>query len=154
MARTIETRNIGDNIALTDAQHSAMEKLGAKHGYEIIFRGRFGYIFTELGVWRVCGTEQGLGLKHHNFLRGNAAADNHRVFNSGDYHYQRDRRDFTDIQEIFDYIIRHDKSKALEEKGIEHMPAYTRKQRKWKRDAILRQRRRDLHKLYQLFDQI
>ncbi len=94
------------------------------------------------------------GIKHHNYLRGPVTEINWNLKNSKNWHFQKDRAVFIDIQPVFLYIERHDESKKLEEKGIAFMPSHTRNQRKWIRDARNRQRKNSVKRVYDIFDQI
>ena len=139
-------------------QKTPFEILGKyclKYGYGFKSSHTNAYIATPIGVWRVRYLEDGvLGLMHHNFLKGCGCIENakpNHLYESSYYHYQHDKRIFTSPDALIMYIMRHDTSRRLEKQGVKYMPAATRKQKKWKKQADNRRRRREIRRLEHIF---
>ncbi len=138
-----------------------------QYGYKAVNQSYFTYIATPVGVWRFCPVmaDNGsyvLSLMHHNFLHDINAldemSDDDNIFRRElcrhNFHFQHDRKEFANVECLFTYINRHDKSKQHELEDISRMPRNTKNQRKWHRHAENRKRRREIRNVYAIIESL
>lgn len=137
-----------------------------RYGYRIVHQDTFTFVATPIGLWRFCPVTVGekyiFSLMHHNFIHDINALDNmsdddnifRRELSRHNFHFQHDKREFTDIECLFAYINRHDRSKMLELDDISKMPKNTKNQRKWRRHAENRKRRREIRNVYAIIESL
>ena len=123
-------------------------KIEKKNNLKIMYDGKTDtlYITTEIGAWKIFKVEKlGLLLYHRNFYLGNE--DLTQLINSK-YHRQKDVGITKTLDQIVNYIRKHDTAKMLINAGeIKRLPKSTKKERKYYRAAIAKDLRRK-HKSY------
>ncbi len=168
-----KSRTVSDVIEFKDfsqtkAVTAICEKKGWKYRFVTLGKGfdMYGNSFcpdwilvsTDLGFWKIVKnrSREGFKLLHHNYLKGLGVLDeeNKWMRHLEYFHVQRDKQEFSSVHGALCYIERHDKSRKNELEGVHQMPTHTKNQRKWKRHAQNRQRKREVRRVYDLFDML
>jgi hypothetical protein len=117
-------------------------KIEKKKNLKIMYDGKTDtlYITTEIGAWKIFKVEKlGILLYHRNFYLGN---ENLIQLINSKYHRQKDVGITKTLDQIVNYIRKHDTAKMLINAGeIKRLPKSTKKERRYYRKAVAKDRR-------------
>ena len=110
-------------------------------------------ISTDIGFWKFYMCEDiGKYVLYHRNVYDKQMSFNEAV--QGSFHRQKDVKAIDSMTAIVNYVIAHDKAKAIIKEDYRRLPKHTKKQKKYYRQAKNRVKRQAVRNVYSILDML